>query len=149
LNLPVGTTKSRIRAGVKTLRNRLAPLVTAGLVLAGLLTLAGHRGTAQQAPPLRPERALGLATNREGVARRLGPARETNPAAHGHYLGRPGVDLAVLTVSSLPAAPDGSEYRAWASYEGRWTLLGRVQLSDEGRSLIIAEGPELITPPDH
>ena len=50
----------------------------------------------------------------------------TNPAAHGNYRGRTGIDLAVLTLSYLPAAPDGYEYRAWASHGGRWTLLGHV-----------------------
>jgi hypothetical protein len=72
----------------------------------------------------------------------------TNPEAHGNYRGRPGVDLAVLTLSYLPPAPEGQEYRAWASHGGRWTLLGRVQLDNDGRSLIIAEGPSLATPPD-
>jgi hypothetical protein len=51
-------------------------------------------------------------------------------------------------LSYLAPAPDAYEYRAWASNRGRWTLLGRVQLDDEGRGLIIAEGPELMTPPD-
>jgi hypothetical protein len=59
-----------------------------------------------------------------------------------------GVDLAVLTLSHLTLPPEGSEYRAWASHGGGWTLLGRVQLDGEGRSLIIAEGPELTIPPD-
>jgi len=38
--MPLGTTKSRIRAGVKALRARLAPLVAAGLFVMGL-TMAG------------------------------------------------------------------------------------------------------------
>ena len=148
LDLPLGTTKSRIRAGLKTLRVRLAPLVAAGLILAGLLTFAGLRENAHQAALRRQDRALRLVTNSEVVPRRLGPAPGIDPAAHGNYRGRPGVDLAVLTLSYLAPAPRGTEYRAWASHGGRWTLLGRVQLDGDGRSLIIAEGPELATPPD-
>src|SRR5579883_1793893 len=34
LNLPLGTTKSRIRSGLKALRGSLAPLIGAGLILA-------------------------------------------------------------------------------------------------------------------
>jgi Di-haem oxidoreductase, putative peroxidase len=65
-----------------------------------------------------------------------------------NYRGRPGSDLAVLALSYLTPAPEGYEYRAWASHGGRWTLLGRVQLDNDLRSLIIAEGPKLVTPPD-
>lgn len=148
LDLPLGTTKSRIRSGLKALRGSLAPLVGAGLVLVGLLTFAGLREHAHQASLRRQGRALSLVTNSEVVPRRLGPAPGINPAAHGNYRGRPGVDLAVLTLSYLAPAPRGYEYRAWASHGGRWTLLGRAQLDNDGRSLIIAEGPELATPPD-
>jgi RNA polymerase sigma-70 factor (ECF subfamily) len=148
LNLPLGTTKSRIRSGLKALRGSLAPLVGAGLILAGLLTFASLREHAQQTALRRHERALALVTNSEVVPRRLGPAPGINPQSHGNYRGRPGVDLAVLTLSYLAPPPRGYEYRAWASHGGRWTLLGRVQLDDDGRSLIIAEGPELATPPD-
>jgi RNA polymerase sigma-70 factor (ECF subfamily) len=148
LNLPLGTTKSRIRSGLKALRGSLAPLVGAGLILAGLLTFAGLREHAHQTALRRQGRALALVTNSEVVPRRLGPAPGINPAAHGNYRGRPGVDLAVLTLSYLAPPPRGYEYRAWASHGGRWTLLGRVQLDDDGRSLIIAEGPELTAPPD-
>jgi hypothetical protein len=42
----------------------------------------------------------------------------------------------------------GYDGRAWASHGGRWTSLGRVPLDRKGRCLIIAEGPELATPPD-
>ena len=148
LKLPLGTTKSRIRSGLKALRGSLAPLVGAGLILAGLLTLAGLREHAQQAAQRRLGRALDLVTNSEVVPRRLGPAAGINPEAHANYRGRPGVDLAVLTLSHLAPAPRGYEYRAWASHGGRWTLLGRVRLDNNGRSLLIAEGPELTTPPD-
>jgi RNA polymerase sigma-70 factor, ECF subfamily len=148
LNLPLGTAKSRIRSGLKSLRVRLAPLVTAGLILAGVLTLAGLREQAHQAALRRQGRALSLVTNSEVVPRRLGAAPGIDPAAHGNYRGRPGVDLAVVTLSHLAPAPEGYEYRAWALHGGRWTLLGRVQLDNDGHSLLIAEGPELASPPD-
>jgi RNA polymerase sigma-70 factor, ECF subfamily len=148
LNLPLGTTKSRIRSGLRALRGSLAPLVAAGLILAGLLTVAGVRERAHQIALTRQVRALGLVTNSEVVPRRLGPMPGINPQSHGNYRGRPGVDLAVLTLSYLAPAPGGYEYRAWASHGGRWTLLGRAQLDNDGRSLLIAEGPALATPPD-
>ena len=148
LKLPLGTAKSRIRSGLKALRGSLAPLVGAGLILAGLLTFAGLREHDPPGRPATPGPRPGLVTNSEVVPRRLGRRPGSNPAAHGNYRGRPGVDLAVLTLSHLAPAPRGYEYRAWASHGGRWTLLGRAQLDDDGRSLIIAEGPELATPPD-
>jgi hypothetical protein len=147
LKLPLGTTKSRIRSGLRAMRGSLAPLVGAGLIVAGFLTFAGLREHAHQSALRRQGRALSLVTNSEVVPRRLGPAPGINPAAHGNYRGRPGVDLAVLTLSYLAPAPRGYEYRAWASHGGRWILLGRAQLDNDGRSLIIAEGPELATPP--
>jgi RNA polymerase sigma-70 factor (ECF subfamily) len=147
LDVPLGTTKSRIRAGVRSLRTRLAPLVAAGLFVTGL-TIAGLYEIDQQAALHRRDRALRLVTNSDVVPRRLGPAPGINPAAHGNYRGRPGVDLAVLTLSFLDPAPDGYEYRAWASHQGRWTLLGRATLEGEGRSLIIVERPALRSLPD-
>jgi RNA polymerase sigma factor (sigma-70 family) len=147
LNVPLGTTKSRIRAGVRILRTRLAPLVAAGLIV-GSLIVAGSHETEQQLNLRRKDRALRLVTNSEVVPRRLGPAPGINPAAHGNYRGRSGVDLAVLTLSYLDTPPSGFEYRAWAAHQGRWTFLGRVRLEGDGRSLIIAEGPELRLLPD-
>jgi RNA polymerase sigma-70 factor (ECF subfamily) len=147
LKLPLGTTKSRIRAGVKALRTRLSPLVAAGLIVTGL-TVVGLREIEPQFAVHLRDRALSLVTDSAGVSQRLGPAPGINPSAHGHYYGRPGVDLAVLTLSHLAPAPDGYEYRAWASHGGRWTSLGRVQPDSQGYSMIIAEGPELMAPPD-
>jgi RNA polymerase sigma-70 factor (ECF subfamily) len=148
LKLPLGTTKSRIRSGLKALRGSLAPLVGAGLILAGLVTFTALREHTHQAARARQGRALALVTNSDVVPRRLGPLPGIDPESHGNYRGLPGVDLAVLTLSHLAPPPLGHEYRAWASHNGRWTLLGRAQLDNNGRSLIIAEGPELATPPD-
>jgi RNA polymerase sigma-70 factor (ECF subfamily) len=119
LKLLLGTTKSRIRSGLKALRGSLASLIGAGLIAAGLLTFFGLREHAHQATLRHQGRALALVTNSEVVPRRLGPAICTNPEAHGNYRGRPGVDLAVLTVSHLAPAPAGVEYRAWGSRGGR------------------------------
>lgn len=147
LQLPLGTTKSRIRAGVQALRPRLASLVAAGLIVTGL-TVAGLREIELHVAVHRRDRALRLVTNSAVAPRRLGPAPGIDPAAHGNYRGQPGVGLAVLTLSELDPAPAGFEYRAWASHAGRWTALGRVPLDGEGRGLIIAENPALTSPPD-
>jgi RNA polymerase sigma-70 factor (ECF subfamily) len=147
LDVPLGTTKSRIRAGLEALRTRLAPLVASGLIVTGLV-VAGLREIDQEVALRLRDRALRLVTNSEVVPRRLGPAPGINPAAHGNYRGVPGDDLAVLTLSYLDPTPAGYEYRAWASHQGRWTLLGRAELEGEGRSLIIAEGPALRSLPD-
>jgi RNA polymerase sigma-70 factor, ECF subfamily len=94
LNLPVGTAKSRIRAGLKSLRVKLAPLVAVGLILASFLTLAGLREKAHQVALRRQDRALSLVTNSDVVPKRLGAAPGTNPAAHGNYRGRAGLNFA-------------------------------------------------------
>jgi RNA polymerase sigma-70 factor (ECF subfamily) len=73
LELPLGTTKSRIRAGVKALRSRLASLVASGLIVTGL-TIAGLHEIERQVAVRRRDRALRLVINSEIVPRRLGPA---------------------------------------------------------------------------
>jgi hypothetical protein len=132
----------------KALRQRLSPLVGAGMILAGALTVAGLLERAHQATLKRHGRALARVTNSEVVPWHLSPAPEIKPEPHGNYRGRRGVGLAVLTVSHLPPAPSGYEYRAWASHAGHWTLLGCMQVDSDGRCLLIADDPKLATPPD-
>ena len=97
LNLPLGTAKSRIRSGLKSLPVRLAPLVTAGLILAGFLTVAGLREQAHQAALRRQGRALSLVTNSDVVpgtwALRPGPTR------------RPTATTAACPASTWPSSP--------------------------------------------
>src|SRR5262249_6590719 len=83
LNVPLGTTKSRIRAGIKSLRTRLAPLIAAGLLVGWLIVAVPHE-VVQRAALHRQDRALRLVTNSDVVPRRLGPAPGVKPAAHGN-----------------------------------------------------------------
>jgi RNA polymerase sigma factor (sigma-70 family) len=144
LNLPLGTAKSRVRAGLQRLRDRLAPLLAAGLVLVALATVVNIRGQS-----LRYQGALRLVTSSDAVQHRMaatsGPPSELE--THGNYRGRPGVPLAVLTFSHFAPAPDGQAYQAWGLFDGRWVRLGTVRSGDDGRDLIVVEGPHLKSPP--
>ena len=121
--------------------------------------LAGHRtrildgshlpGTEHRIAPLRTTRAGALPGQSLVV---FEPLRELVPqidvAAVSVGVGVHGaVDVDDGVMAGVDEIGSG-EYRAWASHGGRWTLLGRAQLDNDGRSLIIAEGPELATPPD-
>src|SRR4051812_751652 len=95
LEVPLGTAKSRIRTGLQALRARLAPSLAAGLALIGLLAVGVHQRDAMR----RQELALRLVTASDVVPRRLAAAPGVPVALHGNYRGRPGVPLAVLTIS--------------------------------------------------
>ena len=144
LHLPLGTTKSRIRAGLHTLRTYLSPLFAAGLLVIGLVTFLHLRERSR----LHYE-ALRLVTSSDIVPRRMaatsGPPVQTE--THGNYRGRPGVPLAVLTFSHFEPAPAGRAYQVWGEFSGRWVHLGTVHPDDDGSDLLIAEGPHLKLPP--
>jgi RNA polymerase sigma-70 factor (ECF subfamily) len=144
LNLPLGTAKSRIRAGLQTLRSRLSPLLAAGLLVFGLVTVLHYR----QSSHLYYE-SLRLVTSSDIVPRRMaatsGPAVETE--MHGNYRCRPGVPLAVLRFSHFAPAPPGRFYQVWGEFDGRWIRLGTVHPQQDGSDLLIAEGAHLKSPP--
>jgi RNA polymerase sigma-70 factor (ECF subfamily) len=142
LDVPLGTAKFRIRAGMQKLRVLLTP------VFALLLAFAGLTAYRLRVDQLRDERALDTLTRSDLVSRRLVAAAGVPKTAHGEYRSRPGVPLAVLTLSHLPPAPAGQTYHVWVLHRGRWTPLGVARPGAEGRVLLIVEGPHLASIPD-
>jgi RNA polymerase sigma factor (sigma-70 family) len=149
LRVPLGTTKTRIRTGLLKLRVELMTLGVAAL-LAGLSGGLALRSFDAQLGYDRDERALALVTASDLVPLRLtpAPAAELPAEVHGHYRSRPGTDIAVLTVSSLPPSPAGAVYQAWVSTAGQWTSLGILHLDETGGARLISEGPVLAAAPD-
>lgn len=146
LGLPLGTAKTRIRTGLRSLRTHLAPLAAAMAFLVALAAGAVHEWQVQTSLA-RNQRALILVTTSDVVSIRMTAAAGIPETEHGTYRGRPGADIAVVTVSNLPPATAGETYRAWGEFGGRWALLGAVHPDVVGADLLIAEGPELQSPP--
>jgi RNA polymerase sigma-70 factor (ECF subfamily) len=147
LDLPLGTAKTRIRAGLQTLRGYLAPLFAAGLLAAGLLATVLVRDQTLRTVLRRDEAALRLVTSSDVVPLRMVAAPGFPAETHGNYRGRRGVPMAVTTFSQFRPAPSGHVYRAWGMFGGRWYLLGDVHPDNLGRDLLITEGPHLVTAP--
>jgi RNA polymerase sigma-70 factor (ECF subfamily) len=161
LGLPLGTAKTRIRTGLRTLRARLSPWLAAGLLAAiAVVALGTFRDDLR-----RYQAALRLVTRSDVAPLRMTASAGTPPGTHGNYRGRPGSPMAVLTFSQFAPAPRGYAYHAWGEFGGRWVLLGTAhpdgQGSDllrwvllgtahpdgQGSDLLITEGPHLATLP--
>lgn len=147
LKLPLGTAKSRIRAGLRTLRLRLAPLVVAlaGVAILGGVALRWLSGRTELA---RDERALTMLTSSDFQALRLTAPGEPESRIHGVYRYRSGSQIAVFTISNFPPAPAGRVYRAWALRGGAWIPLGEARPDATGHARGIAENPLLASRPD-
>ena len=142
LDLPLGTAKSRIRAGLSALRTKLAPIVAVTAFCALLLALAlryaeDHRGLG------RDERALAMLTASDSQALRLAASPGIPPQTHATFRFRPGGSIAVLTFSNFAPAPAGKIYQAWVLANGRWVSIGTGRPDANGRARLIAEGSVL------
>jgi RNA polymerase sigma-70 factor, ECF subfamily len=147
LKLPLGTAKSRIRAGLRSLRLRLAPVVVAlaGIAILGAVALRLLSGRAELA---RDERALTLLTSSNSQALRLTAPGAPESPIHGVYRYRPGSQIAVFTISNFPPAPVGHVYRVWALSGGAWVPLGDARPDAAGHAREIAEHPALASRPE-
>ncbi len=147
LNLPLGTAKTRIRAGLQKLRGKLAQQMAAA-ALVGFLAFLGIRYHTEWAALQRDERALTLVTASDTENLRLAPAPGMPPETHARYRGRTGVEIAVMTFSHFPPAPAGQTYQAWALHQGTWTSLGTAEPDASGSARLIAEDRALVVLPD-
>jgi len=147
LKLPLGTTKSRIRAGLRSLRVRLAPVIAtlAGIAILGAFAVRLFSGRSDFA---RDERALTMLTSSDSEALRMTAPGAPDSRVHGVYRHRPGAPVVVFTLSNFPPAPAGRVYRAWALHAGTWIPLGDARPDASGHARVIAEHPALASRPD-
>jgi len=147
LELPLGTAKSRVRAGLRNLRVLLAPIIAVLAVLAVLAGLAVRLRTEEQRLA-QSSRALAMLTASDGQVLRLTAAAGVPEATHAVFRFRPGGGIAVLTFSNFAPAPAGGTYQAWVLSGGRWISLGTAAPDTTGRARLIAEGSAFNSRPD-
>jgi RNA polymerase sigma-70 factor (ECF subfamily) len=147
LDLPLGTTKTRIRAGLEKLRGKLGPQ-WATLITLGVLIALGVRYRAEQVALDRYDRALSMITASDSVNVRLAPAAGMPAEAHARYRGRPGAAIAVVTFSKFPPASASETYQVWARYGSTWISLGTVAPDASGSARLIVENGALTAPPE-
>lgn len=147
LQAPRWIIERRIRIGQDEVSlDRLALLIV--FILVGMYGILALQYVRTQTVADRNELAVALVTAKDVAPLRLAPASGVQSAATGTYWGRAGTDVAVLTLSDLPPAPDGVQYRGWVNHADRWTSLGVARPDAAGNARLIAENPDLALAPD-
>lgn len=146
MRVPLGTAKTRIRAGLQKLNARLAVLVAVGLGL--LLAVPGGLALRRAG---RQDRALRMLTSSHVQLRRMEPsppAAEPEQALHAAWRSEPGNPTAVLTLAHFPPAPAGHRYAAWMAQDGAWRRIGTLAPDARGQARLVLEDPRFARPPE-
>jgi RNA polymerase sigma-70 factor (ECF subfamily) len=122
LKLPLGTAKSRVRAGLLALRGKLAPLVAA-LAFVALLAGVVYEATSGRRERSREERAIAMADARSGRARCSGRGARSLPLP-ARLAGR-GDHVLVLRAGSGRTRLPGLGARRWPLDLARHRAAGR------------------------
>jgi hypothetical protein len=147
LHEPRRITGRRIRLGQDDVSvEKLFLLIV--LILVGLYGIMALEYVKTQAVADQNERALALVTANDVVPIHLAAGPGVPAGTRGTYWGQIGADIAVLDVADLQPTPPGTRYRWWVEHASHWTSLGIAKPDATGSARLIAEGPELATPPD-
>ena len=154
---PLGTTKTRIRAGLRTLRRHTAilALVSACVLAIAIASTVVTRSRSHAPAAQRSDRALHmLAASDMTVRRLLPPALRASgvaigdPSMHAAYRSRPGSPTAVLTLSHFSQPLKGLHLIAWIRHGTSWRQLQSLSTKPDGTALAVVESPDLTTAPD-
>jgi RNA polymerase sigma-70 factor (ECF subfamily) len=150
MQVPLGTAKTRIRAGLQRLNTHLSVLAALGLGLllalpAGFALLRARRLAGPE------DRALWMLTSSHAQVLRMEPwprAAEPEQALHAAWRHEPGNATVVLTLAHFPPPPSGRGYRVWIAQDGTWRPLATLAPDAEGKARIILEDPRFAAPPE-
>ena len=150
LDVPLGTTKTRIRAALRSLQGHRAVAALVATVIALTVTSSATLhviGTQRRDGQLR-NRAVRMLASSDTTSRRLEPVgAPAHPDTHAAYRTRPGSSIAVLTLTDFPELPSGLRYQLWARRRTQWQPLATVRPDSAGRALLIIER-HIVTDPD-
>jgi RNA polymerase sigma-70 factor (ECF subfamily) len=146
LDVPLGTAKSRIRAGLRRLQPRLLALALVVAVAVSAAVVVRRAGEHSSDPRLAD--ALRLVTSSDTTALRLTTGSGSDADKHAVYRAQPGGRLAVLTLRFFDAAPAETRYVLWARTGGVWTELATPVPMRDGTGLVIIDLPPSSTLPD-